>query len=210
VSAERATGASSGPGVIRAASLPALISGRRAPLWWAMLLLVVIETAVFGSLFAGYLYLRAGAAEWPPAGMPLPDLLLPGINTIVLLLSSVAVYWAAQAIKRGDARRLKIGLALGLLLEIVFLTIKIIESADFGAGWDVHAYASIFWSISGLHTLHVIAAILMVAPALVLALKGYYTQNRRLGVQAVAIYWQFVAVMWIPVLAVLYLLPRWL
>jgi cytochrome c oxidase subunit III len=195
--------------VIRLHELPDRLSGGRAPTWWGMLLLITIEAMVFGSLFAGYVYLRLGAAEWPPPGFELPGLTLPLINTFVLGASSVAIVIATRALKRGDQRQLKLWLGAGLVLEIVFLAIKVIESRDFGQDWSTHAYGSIYWSINGLHTLHVIVAILMASAALVLALRGYYTPQRRLGMQVVAIYWQFVAVVWLPVFIVLYFLPRW-
>jgi cytochrome c oxidase subunit III len=201
---------SAGEGLLRVEALPWRVHGSRAPLWWGMLLVVAIETTVFATLLSSYLYLRAGAAEWPPADIPLPGLLLPGINTVVLLTSSVAVFWASRGLARGDQRRLKLGLGAGILLEVTFFVIKLIESQGFGYGWGTDAYASIFWSISGLHTVHVLIAILMAAAAGVLALKGYYTEERTLGIQVVSIYWQFVAAIWIPVAFVLYLVPRWL
>jgi cytochrome c oxidase subunit III len=196
-------------GVIRLHELPDRLAGGRAPTWWGMLLLITIETMVFGSLFASYVYLRLGAAVWPPPGFELPGLVLPLINTGVLAASSIAIVVATRALKRDEQRQLRVWLSAGLALEIVFLTIKVIESRGFGDGWNAHAYGSIYWSISGLHTLHVIVAILMAGAALVLALRGYFTPERRLGMQAVSIYWQFVAIIWLPVLLVLYFLPRW-
>lgn len=195
--------------VFALSDLPARLTSHRAPIWWAMVLLVVIETTVFASLLTSYMYLRMSAPGWPPPGIPLPGLLLPGINTLVLLTSSAAVYWAGRGLQRGDLRQLKIGLGAGVLLEVVFFSVKVVEAQGFGYGWSTTAYASIFWSISGLHTIHVVIAILMTGAAEILALRGYYTQERRLGVQVVSIYWQFVAVIWIPVAFVLYLVPRW-
>lgn len=189
--------------------LPDRLSGGQAPTWWGMLLLVAIESTVFATLFASYIYLRLGASEWPPAAIGLPDVTLPLVNTGVLAASSVAVLWAVRSLKRGDQRQLKIWLGIGIVLEVIFLVIKIIMSRNFGEGWQTSSYSSIFWSISGLHTLHVIVAILMAGTAMVLALRGYYTPERRLGMQAVSIYWQFVAIVWVPLLFILYLLPRW-
>lgn len=195
---------------VRTAELPSRLTGSRSPAWWGMVLLVAIESTVFATLLASYMYLRGAVAEWPPAGIPLPGLLLPAVNTLVLLTSSVAVYWAGRGLKQGDQRRLKIGLGAGVLLEIVFFVVKLFEAQRFGYGWSTSAYASIFWSISGLHTLHVVVAILMASAAWVLAMRGYYDREKMVGVQVVSIYWQFVAAVWIPVAFVLYLVPRWL
>lgn len=195
--------------VVRLHELTDTPAGGRSPLWWGLLLLITIESMVFGSLFASYVYLRLGQPVWPPAGIEPPDLLLPLINTGVLAASSGAVFYAMGGLKKGDMTRLRRWLAGGVALEIVFLAIKLIESSDFGAGWNTHAYWSIHWSINGLHTIHVIVAIIMGAAALVLAWKGHYTRERRVGMQAVSLYWQFVAAVWLPLLIVLYFVPRW-
>lgn len=193
----------------RLEDLPDRVSGARAPTWWGMMLLVTIESIVFLTLFASYVYLRLGADAWPPPGIELPDLTLPLINTGVLAASSGAVFWAGRVLKDDNQRQLKIWLGIGIVLEVVFLVIKIIMSQNFGEGWDMYAYSSIFWSISGLHTFHVFVAILMACVAMVLALRGYYTPERQLGMQVVSIYWQFVAIVWVPLLVILYFLPRW-
>lgn len=196
--------------VIRKEELPELLTGTKAPLWWAMIVLVVIETTVFATLISSYFYLRFTTAEWPPADIPEPDLMLPIINTGVLFASSVAVYIASSGIKKGKVERLKWGVGIGILLEIVFFVIKIILSSQIPYGWTDHAYGSIFFTISRLHTGHVLVAILMASVGWALAMRGYFDEERRLGIQVINIYWQFVAVIWIPVFAVLFLVPRWL
>jgi len=189
---------------------PRFVTGSKAPIWWAMLVLIAIESTVFATLLTSYLYLRFTAPAWPPPPIPLPDLLLPTLNTLILLGSGVAVYIASNAIRRGDARRLKIWLGIGVAMEVVFLSVKIVDmAARQEYDWTSHAYGSIVYLVDGFHTLHVVVAILMGAVAEVHALRGYFTAERRLGIQAVNLYWQFVAIVWIPVYVVLYLVPRW-
>jgi cytochrome c oxidase subunit III len=91
----------------------------------------------------------------------------------------------------------------------VFFVIKLVVSGGVPLRWDDHAYASMFWMIDRLHTAHVLAAILMGIVAVVLAFRGYFTRERRLGMEVVNIYFQFVALVWLPVLVVLFLVPRW-
>lgn len=195
--------------IIRKEALPVLLTSTRAPLWWAMLLLIVIETTVFACLFAAYFFLRFTSPQWPPGNIPDPDLLLPIINTGVLFASSMAVLWATSGIQQGDQRRLKIWMGVGIILEVVFFALKIVLSGGIPFGMSDHVYGSIFWSINRLHTGHVLVAILMASVVEVLAFRGHFTERRRLGIQAVNIYWQFVAVIWIPVFVVLFLVPRW-
>lgn len=195
---------------IRKESLPSVLSGTGAPVWWAMIVLVVIETTVFATLISSYLYLRFRAQSWPPEGIPQPDLLLPILNTGVLLASSVAVFWGSNGVKKGDLRRLKLGIGVGIVLEVVFFALKLVLSSGLEYGFTTHAYGSIFSAIDRFHTVHVFVAILMASVAEVLALRGYFAPQRRLGIQAVNIYWQFVAIVWIPVFVVLFLVPRYL
>lgn len=189
--------------------LPQVLNGSQAPVWWAMLLVVVIETMVFATLLSSYFYLRVVADEWPPAGTPPPGLVLPVINTVVLLTSSVVLLWATAGIAQGNLRRLKIGLGVAIVLEGVFFSIKMVLSTKLPFGFTTHAYGSMFSTIDRLHSLHVLVAIVMATVVEILAFRGYFDADRRLGVQAVNIYWQFVALVWLPVFVVLFLLPRW-
>lgn len=195
--------------IIRKEELPVHLTGSRAPLWWAMILVVVIETTVFATLFSSYFYLRFTVPEWPPQDLPEPGLMLPIINTGILFASSVAVFIGSSGIKKGKVKRLKWGMGIGILLEVVFFAIKVVLSMQIQYGWTDHAYGSIFFTINRLHTGHVLVAILMASVAQVLAVRGYFTRKRRLGVSVVNIYWQFVAVIWIPVFVILFLVPRW-
>lgn len=196
--------------VVPKETLPVLLTGAGAPVWWAMIVLVAIETTVFVTLISSYLFLRFTVPAWPPEGIPQPGLVLPLINTGVLLASSIAVFWGASGLKKGELRRLKIGVAIGIVMEVVFFGIKVVLSTGLEYGFTTHAYGSIFSTIDRLHTAHVVVAILMASVAEVLAIRGYFTQHRRLGIEAVNIYWQFVAVIWIPVFVVLFLVPRFL
>lgn len=183
--------------------------GSQSPIWWAMLVLIAIETTVFATLISSYFYLRFTTDAWPPEGVPVPDLLLPIVNTVVLFLSSLAVLWGSSGIQKGNVRRLKWGVGIGVVMEVAFFGVKVLMSILAQFTWTDHAYGSIYWTISRLHSLHVLVAILMASVVWVLAARGYFTEERRLGVQAVNVYWQFVAVIWIPVFFVLYLVPRW-
>lgn len=195
--------------VVTRRHLPPVLTGPRAPVWWAMMILVVIETTVFATLLSSYFYIRFSSPEWPQDGIEIPGLLMPAINTAVLFASSVAVFIGGRAIKKGNVRGLKIWLGAGVLLEAVFLGGKLFETGMFDYTWSTNAYGSIFWSISGLHSVHVGLAILLAGAVEILALRGYFTKERRLGIQVASIYWQFVAIIWIPVLIVLYFVPRW-
>lgn len=194
-------------GVMPARELPVHLTGTKAPLWWGMVLLLAIEGTVFSALISSYFYLRAGSAMWP-ADMEPPELLLPTINTLVLIASAVSMHLGDKGIRRGDQTRLKIGQTIALVLAVVFLVIKAVEYSHIPYDWSEHACGSITWVLSGFHAAHVIAVVLKGIVVAALAYRGYFNAERRLGVQVNGLYWQFVVVVWIPIYFTLYLSPR--
>jgi heme/copper-type cytochrome/quinol oxidase subunit 3 len=196
--------------VIDVSRLPNLVSGSRAPVWWGIVMLLAIESAVFGTLIASYFYLRIGEPQWPPPGVDPPKLLLPTINTFILLASSVPMYLADTGVTRGRLTRLRWGLAGALVLAITFLALKVVEYSDVPYAWDDHAYGSIVWLVIGFHSAHVISLVLKTIVMLILAWRGYFNEKRTLGVQVNGLYWHFVVAVWVPLYVVLYWSPRWL
>jgi cytochrome c oxidase subunit III len=182
----------------------------RATLWWGFMGMILIESAVVGSLIASYLYLKTGvgAGAWPPAPHKPPELLLPSINTAVLIASSLVVHWADTGIRKGDERRLKVGMLGAIALGTLFLVLKYVEYHDSEYWWDSHAYGSIVWMMVGFHSAHVIAVVLKAVIVDVLAWRGYFNRYRRLGVEVNGVYWHFVVIIWIPLFITIYLVPR--
>ncbi|HMQ31788.1 MAG TPA: cytochrome c oxidase subunit 3 [Chloroflexaceae bacterium] len=198
------------PRIIPADALPVNLSDKRAPVWWGVLMLILIELTVFAALVASYFYLKFHAPVWPPDGIEPPDLLLPSINAGILLVSSLPVWWADRSIRKGDTRALKLGLAIGFVLGATFLVLKVIEYAGNDYTWATNAYGSIVWTITGFHSAHVLILLIKTLVVLVLAFRGYFSERRNVGVQANGLYWHFVVVVWIPLFATLYLSPRFL
>lgn len=198
----------SAPAVIDVRHLPNLVKGSRAPLWWGMVMLLVIESAVVGTLITTYFYLRINHADWPPAGVDPPKLLLPTVNTAILLASSVPIYLADHGITQGKVRQLFWGMVGSIVLGLTFLTLKVIEYSDVPYRWDDHAYGSIVWLMIGFHSAHVASVILKSAFVAVLAWRGYFNAERLLGVQVNGLYWHFVVAIWLPLYVVLYWAPR--
>jgi cytochrome c oxidase subunit I+III len=179
----------------------------RPPFWWGLAGLVLIETVVFGALISSYFFLRSGALDWPLGGIDPPKLLLPSINALILLSSSLPMYLADKAIKKGDKNRLKIYLTIGILLAVVFLTLKVVEYSDLDYNWATNAYGSIVWTITGFHSAHVLALILKTAVIATLAYQNYFNEERNAAISANGLYWHFVVAIWIPLFLTLYISP---
>ena len=194
-------------GVIPARDLPVYLTGAKAPLWCGMVLMLAIEATVFSSLIMSYFYLRAGSAVWPADVEP-PELLLPTINTFIIIASALAMHFGDKGIRKGRVGRLRIGQTVALVLAIAFLVIKGIEYSHMPYSWKDHACGSITWMLSGFHAAHVLAVVLKGIVVAALAWLGYFNAERRLGVQINSLYWQFVVVVWLPIYFTLYISPR--
>jgi cytochrome c oxidase subunit III len=193
---------------VRKEELTVLPVDSQAPLWWGMILLLTIESAVFGTLIASYLYLRFNSPAWPPGEIEPPELLLPTITSLVLFASSLLVWWADRGLKKGDVARLKLGLGVSLALGMVFLALKTYEYMDADYRWDTHAYGSIVWTIIVFHSAHVATVVMKGCVMEFLAFRGFFTEEQRLGIDINGIYWHFVALIWIPLYVTIYLVPR--
>lgn len=182
--------------------------GVKPPFWWGMVGLILIEAVVFASLIASYFYLRAGAQTWPLDDIKPPDLWLPSINALLLLASSAPIYFADQGIREGKQNHLKIGLIVSFMMGAVFLVLKYIEYSNLDYNWATNAYGSIVWTITGFHSLHVLALLLKTLFVSTLAFMGYYTAQRHSAVTVNGLYWHFVVIIWIPLFFTLYISPR--
>lgn len=188
--------------------LPEYSHGTEGPLWWGMMGMIAIETAVFSALVASYFYLKSQSETWPLGGYGDPDLLLPTINTLVLIASSLVMHWADKGAEKDDQRRLRIGMLGATALAVVFLVLKVVEYSDAPYRWDTNAYGSIVWTIIGFHSAHVLVLLMKSSIVATLAMRGFFTPRRRLGVIINGLYWHFVVAVWVPLYFVLYWSPR--
>jgi heme/copper-type cytochrome/quinol oxidase subunit 3 len=193
--------------------LPTVGSGPTNFGWWGMVLFIAVEATLFALLLASYFYLRfRSGPEWPPDGIENPELTLVLIMSAVLWSSSVPVHLAHSAIKRGRQGAMRVCLALGFVLGAAFLVLQCaveypeILRHEFTP--RTNAYGSMFFTITGLHGGHVLVGLLMNAWTQLRARQGAFDQHRHVTVQNFVMYWHFVDVVWVFVLATLYLSPQ--
>jgi heme/copper-type cytochrome/quinol oxidase subunit 3 len=179
-----------------------------SPATLGMALFITTEVAMFGSLLSAYFYIRATTAHWPPPGIHPPELQLPLLASILLLSSSGAVAWAETAI-RGDHRpKFFLGIAAAMALGISFLAIQAIEYSRAPFSVSANAYASLFFTITAIHGLHLLGGLCMLAFIELSAWRTGMLARRKEAVRNVALYWHFVDVVWVFIFASLYLSPR--
>lgn len=181
---------------------------KKHPLWWGIIGLVAIEFTVSANLIATYFYLAARAPAWPPPGIDPPDLTWASVNVVLLLCSSFTMWWAGWGINRRNTTILVLGTGASVVLACAVLALRWITFVDLRVQWNDGPYGSVVWAITGFHFIHVASAALGTAVVTLLALRGYFTRERQLGVVVDTLYWYFVAGVWIPFYLVLYWVPR--
>lgn len=199
---------SGGTGSVPEESLPRQLTGVRSPLVWGIILLVVIEGTVLSLFVVSYFYLRMGTPEWPPLGVPLPDLLLPTVALLLVLASPVPLWLGIRSLVRDRMGPFLLGLPVGLLLAFGYLAATIASYLDREYHWTSHAYGSLDWSMSAYAGLHVVVLLLAGGFAWVLGMRGHFGGHRYTGLQALLIYWIFVALGALLFYGIQYLTPH--
>ena len=189
----------------RPGPLPVGSKGHTASGWWGMWMTILTEGSLFAYLLFSYAYLGMQShGGWVPE---LPKLQIALPNTVLLLASSLVLYWGESGIKKGKKGRLIAALALTFLMGVAFAGLQGLEWHNKKYGPDADAYASSYFMTTGFHMAHVIGGLLMIAALLLWAAMGKFNAQRHAAVSIGAMYWHFVDVVWLAVFATFYLSP---
>jgi heme/copper-type cytochrome/quinol oxidase subunit 3 len=173
-----------------------------------MVHIVIVIAVATACLVMSYYYLRAGTAVWPPAGYARPDLLLPGLATLVLLAGALFVWWAERRIRSGAQGQLRLGLVGAAALGLAFLVLLISDTARSGISPSTQAYDSAVATLLGYQAVLVVGGLILLGVVQAQAWLGYFSARRFLAVQNTALYCIAVAINWLVIFAVVYLTPH--
>jgi heme/copper-type cytochrome/quinol oxidase subunit 3 len=186
-------------------SLPVGSIGRKSFGWWGMMTVIMTEGSLFAYLLFSYYYFAAQyGRDWIPR---LPKFDLSGPNTVILLLSSAFVWWGERGAKRGSRTTLSLGIAIGLLLGIIFVVVQTFEWREKPFSISTSSYGSSFFVTTGFHMAHVVVGDLMLAAVLLWSLLGFFDSKRNAPVSIAAVYWHFVDLVWLTVFFTFYVTP---
>jgi cytochrome c oxidase subunit III len=173
---------------------------------WGLITFLLSESLMFGGFFAAYLLLRGAAEAWPPEGTEV-ELLLPAINTIILVSSSFVIHYGDTAIKKDDVKGMRKWYAITALMGAVFLAGQAYEYATLGYGLSTNIFSNCFYLMTGFHGLHVFVGILLILGVLWRSRRpGHYSSHKHTGIEMAEIYWHFVDIIWIVLFSLLYIL----
>ena len=188
-----------------------------------MWVFLVTEIMFFGGMFFCYILYRYWYHEGFVGGSHHLDLFWGGLNTVILIVSSLTMALAVRAAQLGNRRGQIVNLMLTMVLGAAFLGIKAIEySAKFrdkvvpGRHFEWHdadpigaqAFFSIYFALTGMHAIHMIVGLGIMSVILFMAWRGRFDQSYYTPVEISGLYWHFVDIVWIFLFPLLYLLGR--
>lgn len=196
--------------------LPTTVYDTKAPIWWGNALLLAIETTVFACMLAVYFTTWTTLSPFPPPQVdhypinlnPVPALTIPTINLIVLLVSLVPAILLDRAGRRRDEGAAKVLLVATLAFNVAAIVLRFYEFNSLLFRWDDNAYASIIWTILGMHLIHLFVMAFEDVYSLAWVLTHGLDEKHAVDVTVVAVYWYWIVAVWVLFYGVIYIAPR--
>jgi cytochrome o ubiquinol oxidase subunit 3 len=164
----------------------------------------------FGCLISTHLIYRLH----PPAGTPAPSQIfsieLTSFSTFVLLMSSLMMALAVNAIQKGNLKSMRASIVLTIICGLIFLGCQVYEFRNFVFEKHLTITNSIlgttFFTLTGTHGIHVLIGVIWLTSMLIYSYTGRLTEKDAIDVESMGLYWHFVDIVWIVIFTVVYLL----
>jgi cytochrome c oxidase subunit III len=187
-----------------------------------MWLFLVTEVLFFGGFFMAYILYRWMYNESFHTASHELNVWLGLFNTAVLIGSSLTMALAVRAAQVGRKNQIVMFLLLTIVLGSVFLGVKVVEYADKfthhlvpgptfafpenpAIAGQAQIYFSVYFAMTGMHALHMIIGIVILAVIAWMAHKGRFDARYNTPVEITGLYWHFVDIIWIFLFPLLYL-----
>ena len=185
----------------------AVLAGRRrgpGVAFWGMAMVIASEVTLFGTFIGSYYYLRFSSPHWPPPHTPEPRVVVPLIMGGILATTSLPMFLAARAARRGSLWAARFLLVWALVVQCGYLVYEIHDYVDqlHRSTPQDNAYGSIYYTLLGADHAHVGVGIVLVVWLLWKLTRGL-TMYRLNAVQVVAFYWHAVNLLTLIVIGVL-------
>lgn len=186
---------------IEGSQFPLKISTGKLGMW----VFLISEIMLFTGLIGSYIVLRLGSTGWPNPSSVLNTGLL-GINTFVLITSSLTMALSVDAIRKGNQRLLRRFLVLTTLLGVTFLFIKAYDYAHmWHRGFTLNAslFGSCYYLLTGFHAAHVFSGVLLLSCLWLASRRTEFFLAHGGRVEASGLYWHFIDIVWVVLFAIL-------
>jgi cytochrome c oxidase subunit III len=184
-----------------------------------MWLFLFTELILFGGMFLVYaVYRFMHPGEFQLAAQEL-DTFVGTVNTIILLTSSLTVAMAIAAVRQDRKGLAMMLVAITIVLALAFLVNKYFEwGHKFALGLYPRSpelmsrpqgeilYFGLYYAMTGLHALHVIIGMVVLAVSFVGISRGSISSNAYVRLEVGGLYWHLVDIIWIFLFPLFYLL----
>jgi cytochrome c oxidase subunit 3 len=183
-------------------------------------LFLLTEVLFFGGFFCFYAVYRAWNPEMFHAANKQLDWQLGALNTAVLIISSLTMALAIRCMQTGNKKWTLINLAATFSLAGAFLVVKYFEyshkihegllpgkyySFEGIEGTNPHIFFGVYFGMTGLHGIHVIAGMIAIAWMFYRTKKDHFSADYYNPIEATGLYWHLVDLIWIFLFPLLYL-----
>ena len=135
---------------------------------------------------------------------------IPLWNTLCLLTSSVTIHIAHLNLKNNNRPKFHLWLGITLILGYAFVALQITEYYEayshMGLTLNTGVYGTTFFMLTGFHGFHVCLGAVILTIMLVRGLRGHFKPEDHFGFEAGSWYWHFVDVVWICLVAFVYVM----
>jgi heme/copper-type cytochrome/quinol oxidase subunit 3 len=197
-----------GQASVDVSGLPDVTYGHRNLVWWGTVGFMVIEGTTLAMCAATYLYLRRNFAMLPPARIPPPGLGLATLEVALMLVSFLPVALLSRAAGRKDLPASRMWMLVAIALNLAFVALRWFELGDLHVRWDLNAYGSSAWLVLIVHGTLLVAEVGELAVFSLIAWTGRWEEKHFPDASDLAMYWYFMCLSWLPLYAMVFLLPR--
>ena len=177
----------------------------------AMWLFIIADAATFAAVLVAYGFLRNGSPNWPTPFRFSPTVLNAMLMTFILVTSSLTMLLGVRAAKAGDKPAAFLWTMITAIGGLIFAVLHLREwlgmihegATLFHNPWGTGLFAASFFSITGLHLLHVTAGVIALVAVGVRYKGGRYGAD---DLEVLGLYWHFVDLVWMFVVPFVYLL----
>ena len=167
------------------------------------------ECFFFGTMIATYLAYK-GLSAVGPHPHEILNIPITSVSTFDLLMSSLLMVLALNAVQRGDRRQARLWLFGTAFFGLIFLGFQAYEFTSFvheGLTLQQNLFGSTFFVLTGFHGGHVTLGVALLLTLWILDLRGRLDARDSTKVEVVGLYWHFVDIVWIVIFTVVYLIP---
>lgn len=167
------------------------------PQKFVLWLIIVAIGMLFAAFTSAYIVKKVDGKAWLEFRLPAQFM----YSTIVVILSSVSMWWAYRSAKNDEIVQTKWGLAATLVLGCAFVALQYLAWKNMVENnitfVDFSVSSSFVYVISAVHLLHILGGLIFLALVLVKTFRYQVHKKNMLAISLCSTYWHFVGMLWV-------------